>query len=68
MCSAVYDPVDCNGRIYNNDCSARCAGEDLSKCTVKTFNLFDNNLDYNINSLITDESYNKLDNPSSDIV
>jgi hypothetical protein len=57
MCSAVYDPVNCNGRIYDNLCAARCAKENLSKCSSKTWNIIDNNnLDYNINSLITEES------------
>jgi hypothetical protein len=37
-----YNPIDCNGRIYDNQCAANCAKEDLSKCSVKTFNLFDN--------------------------
>ena len=57
MCSAIYDPIDCNGRIYDNLCDAKCAKENLSECSNKTWNIVDNNnLDYDINSLITEES------------
>ena len=50
MCPMDYNPIDCDGRIYDNQCAAKCAGEELSKCSSKTFNIFDNNLDYHINS------------------
>ena len=52
MCPMDYNPIDCNGKMYDNDCSARCAGEDLSMCSRNS---------NNINYFIDEESNNNLD-------